>query len=143
MAASKRIDPEPPAAESTLGLGARLTAARETQQLALEEVAAELRISVASLKALEDERFDALGAPVFAKGYLKQYGARLGLDVPQLVAQYDRSPGNTRVVIAPSRTIHLRDESQITVWIVAAIALIVVIVVIAFWWLGQGGTLFG
>jgi cytoskeletal protein RodZ len=142
MAVNRRIEPESPAAESVSGLGARLQRAREAQHLTLEDIAAELRISVPSLRALEQERFDTLGAPVFAKGYLKQYGARLGLEVKELVALYDRSPG-TAVVIAPTRSIRLRDDSQITFWIVGGVALVLVAVVLVFWWISQGGTLFG
>lgn len=143
MAASKSSETESASAASAPGLGARLRIARESQQLSIEDVAAELRISVQSLTALENDRFDLLGAPVFAKGYLKQYGARLGLDVGQLVAEYDASPASSRVVVAPSRTIKLRDDRQVTVWIVAGLALVLVIAFLLIWWLGLPELPFG
>lgn len=116
-------------------LGARLRSAREAKKLSLDAVAADLRIEPANLLALEECRFEALGAPVFAKGYLKQYGARLGLDVAELVADYNRAQGDKRFDIAPSRTIRLRDERQITIWIIAGLALIVLAALLALWWL--------
>jgi cytoskeleton protein RodZ len=136
MAVGKGNSAEDAIAEPAPTLGARLKAARESQKLSLADVAAELRIGAESLAALEDDRFEAIGAPVFAKGYLKQYGARLGLDVAQLVAEFDASPASSRVVIAPSRAIKLRDEQQITVWIVAGLALALVVVFLLVWWLG-------
>lgn len=143
MAASKSSETEQPDTPATPSLGARLKGARESQQLSIDEVAAELRISVESLTALENDRFDLLGAAVFAKGYLKQYGTRLGLDARQLVAEFEASPACTRVVIAPSRTIKLRDDRQITVWIFAGIALALVIAFLLIWWLGLPELPFG
>ena len=57
--------------------------------------------------------------PVFVKGYLKQYGTRLGLDVRDLLALYYKQTTLADVQIQPSRTIKLRDERQITSWILA------------------------
>jgi cytoskeleton protein RodZ len=126
-----------------LNLGVRLRYAREARNLSLDDVAAELRIAVPSLKALEECRFDALGPPVFAKGYLRQYGARLGLDVKELVAAYERMVGTADVVITPSKTIKLRDARTITSWIVAGFALVLLAAVLSVWWLRQPGQLWG
>ena len=49
-------------------LGARLTRARDEQELSLEKAAASLKVDVAVLNNLETENFDALGAPVFVRG---------------------------------------------------------------------------
>jgi len=143
MAASDSSESEQASAEPKPGLGAQLKSAREAQRLPLDEIAAELRIGVESLRALEEDRFEALGAPVFAKGYLKQYGARLGLDVGRLVAEFDESPASARVSIAPSKSIRLRDDRQIAVWIVAGLALALVVVFLLIWWLGLPETLLG
>lgn len=122
-------------------VGSRLKQAREAQDLSLDAVSAELRIEVPMLKALEEERFDALGAPVFAKGFLKQYGARLGLDTAELVALYESASGGTRVEIAPSKTIRLRDDRQVTFWVIAGLALVIVTATLAvWWWLGSRAT---
>lgn len=141
MRASEEAEASEEGAESTENLGVRLRLAREAQELSIDAIAAELRIPAPSLSALEECRFEALGAPVFAKGYLKQYGARLGLKVDELVAEYERSVATTGVEIAPSKSITLRDERQITIWIVALIALVLVAAVLGiWWWLGSQGT---
>ena len=62
--------------------------ARLAQDLTLEQLSTELRIEAKQLNALEENRFERIGVPVFIKGYLKQYGQRLGLDVSDLLALY-------------------------------------------------------
>ena len=118
-------------------LGQTLAAARAARGLTIEEIATELRVEPRLLHALEQCRFDDLGPPVFAKGYLKQYGNRLGLKYDDLLAEYYRLVEPKEVVLAPSRTIKLRDERQITVWIIAALALALLAVFLLVWWLDE------
>jgi cytoskeleton protein RodZ len=128
---------QPPPAASTppaLTLGQTLQNARLAHDLTLEQIATELRIEVKQLKALEDNRFADIGVPVFVKGYLKQYGQRLGLDVRDLLAAYYHQTDLSDVQIQPNRTIKLRDERQITVWFLAAIVLLAVAIGLAVWW---------
>jgi hypothetical protein len=60
-------------------VGQQLRAARDAQSLSLAQVSAQLRIEPQFLTCLEQDRFEVFSAPVFAKGYLKQYGHVLGL----------------------------------------------------------------
>lgn len=115
-------------------LGQILKRAREAQGIALEHVCAELRFEQRLLEALEDDRLDELGPPVFAKGYIKHYGQRVGLSYDDLLARYYDAVGSQDVVIEPSRAIKLRDERQVTVWIIAAAALALIGVVLFVWW---------
>lgn len=123
-------------------LGEMLRAGRAAQELSLEEVAAELRIEARMLRALEDHRFDVLGAPVFAKGYLKQYAHRLRLSYDDLLVQYYRIADPRDVTIAPSRVIKLRDERQITIWVVAGVMIALLAVLLFLWWTSQPTTTF-
>jgi cytoskeleton protein RodZ len=127
----------PPPAPQTVGEA--LKAARLAHDLTLEQVSTELRIEAPQLAALEQDRFEKIGIPVFVKGYLRQYSTRLGLDYRDLLAQYYKQTSLTEVQIQPSKTIRLRDERQITVWVLAAVVLLVVIVGLAVWWLNGGG----
>jgi cytoskeleton protein RodZ len=119
-------------------LGQMLRNARLAQDLTLEQLSTELRIEAKQLDALEQNRFERIGVPVFIKGYLKQYGTRLGLDVRDLLALYYKQTTLGDVEIQPSRTIKLRDERQITTWIVAAIVLLAVVGGLAAWWWNGG-----
>jgi cytoskeleton protein RodZ len=121
-------------------VGEILKEARNAQGLTLEQVSTELRIELPQLEALEGDRFERIGVPVFVKGYLRQYGARLGLDPRDLLARYSEQTSLKEVQVQPSKTIKLRDERQITVWVIAALAILVVIVGLGAWWVGAGGS---
>jgi cytoskeleton protein RodZ len=125
---------EPKAAPPPATLGERLRAARLSQDLTVEQLSTELRIEAKQLQALEGNRFEQIGVPVFVKGYLKQYGTRLGLDVADLLALYYKQTTLADVEIQPSRTIKLRDERQITAWVLAVVVLLVIIGGLAAWW---------
>lgn len=118
-------------------LGERIKAARVAQGLSIEDVSAELRIEPHALIALEECRLEKLGAPVFAKGYIKQYGTLVGLNGIELMAEYDRLGGQKPVQVEPSKTIRLHDERQITIWIIAGVALLALVAYLVYWWLGQ------
>jgi len=122
------------AANASSGPGGRLRQAREAQGLPLESVANELRVGVPALAALEDNRFEALGAAVFARGYLKQYAARLGLDSRELLALYERAANQPDVALAPTKGVRRRDERRISLWVVAAFALVLVAGGLGYWW---------
>jgi cytoskeleton protein RodZ len=116
-----------------------LRAARLAHDLTLDQLSTELRIEAKQLNALEENRFERIGVPVFVKGYLKQYGQRLGVDVADLLALYYKQTTLADVQIQPSRSIKLRDERQITSWVLAGIVLLLVVVGLAVWW-WNGGT---
>jgi cytoskeleton protein RodZ len=126
-------------------LGQILRSARLAQDLTVEQLSTELRIEAKQLSALEENRFEQIGVPVFIKGYLKQYGLRLGLDVNDLIALYYKQTTLADVQVQPRRTIKLRDDRHVTSWILAAIVLLALVVGLAVWWWSGGsfGTAFG
>ena len=74
-------------------LGSRLREARERLGLDLDQVEAGTRIRRVFLEALEEERFDALPADVYARGFLQNYARFLGLDPTELLAAYRAAKG--------------------------------------------------
>lgn len=69
-------------------LGSILATARERLGLTVEQMAAELRIESRLLEALEEDRFEALPAPVFVRGYLRHLANRFGLEYDELLHRY-------------------------------------------------------
>jgi cytoskeleton protein RodZ len=63
------------------GSGARLREARSAAGLSLQEVASRLRMPVHVVDALEDGRWEVIGASVFVRGQLRSYARLLGVDV--------------------------------------------------------------
>ena len=74
-------------------IGGELTRAREGRGLTLENAERDTRISQRYLQALEDERFDVIPAPVYARGFLRSYAQYLGLDPGPLLARFPREDG--------------------------------------------------
>lgn len=75
--------------ETRTGPGQQLRQAREQQGLAIAQVAAELHLGEYQIDALESERFEVIGAPVFVRGHLRNYASLLKLDSEQLFGQMD------------------------------------------------------
>jgi cytoskeleton protein RodZ len=69
--------------------GALLRTAREERGLSIEEVADRLRLNEALVLAMEEDRFGLLGAPVFARGHLKNYAALVGAPELEVMAGFD------------------------------------------------------
>lgn len=87
---------EHPRAEGE-AFGAWLRQNREVRGIELREIADSSKIGLAYLQAFEEERFDLLPAPVFAKGFLRQYAAYIGVDPEEAVNFYLSACRESRV----------------------------------------------
>jgi cytoskeleton protein RodZ len=67
----------------------QLRKAREGLGLSIEEVADRLRLNEALVLAMEEDRFGLLGAPVFARGHLRNYAALVGASGQEVVDAFD------------------------------------------------------
>ena len=69
--------------------GAMLEHERTRRGLSVQQAAEGLHLDAWIVEAIEANRFLALGAPVYAKGYLRKYAVMLGLAPEVIVARYD------------------------------------------------------
>jgi cytoskeleton protein RodZ len=69
--------------------GALLRTAREGRGLSIEEAADRLRLNEALVLAMEEDRFGLLGAPVFARGHLRNYAALVGAREREVMEAFD------------------------------------------------------
>jgi cytoskeletal protein RodZ len=74
--------------EGAASFGGWLRQQREIRNLTLREIADSTKIGMRYLEALETDRFERLPAPVFAKGFLRQYARYVGLDADEVVNFY-------------------------------------------------------
>jgi cytoskeletal protein RodZ len=86
MAYRESITPVPQNPNSS----ASLELARQRQQAgrSIEEIAANTKISIRFLRAIELEEFDKLPGGIFSTSYLRQYAAAIGYDEEALLAHY-------------------------------------------------------
>jgi cytoskeleton protein RodZ len=88
------------------GIGARLRAGREKLGLTVLQVAERLHTDPKIVEAIEADNYEALGAPVYARGHIRHYTELVGESAAELIALYaDLSkvaqPDLTRIVKAP------------------------------------------
>lgn len=79
---------QPGAETEAVSFGSWLRRQRELREISLREIADVTKISIRYLEALEQDRFDVLPAPVFAKGFLREYARYVGLDADEVVNLY-------------------------------------------------------
>ncbi len=79
------------------GCGGRLREARQAAGLSVPEVASRLRMPVHVVEALEEGRWQVIGASVFVRGQLRSYARLLGVDVEPFLD----------IEIAPARPVDL------------------------------------
>jgi len=117
------------------GPGGRLVKAREARGLTLAVVADKLRLSAATLQALESNRYEDLPEPIFVRGYLRAYARLLEMDAEVFVAEYDRVVGIPGPVITPTPKVRRQVTARAS-YIRGITALIVVAMVVLFgsWW---------
>lgn len=121
------------------GVGQTLREAREALGMSVEQAAARLRLMHRQIEAMEAEDFEALGRPVFARGFVRNYARLLEIDPEPLLAQME----GPRTEQAPVR----RPEPELprswltSPWLILlllASLLAVAVPVGLYWWLNQG-----
>jgi cytoskeleton protein RodZ len=74
-----------------LELGGSFKKARESQNVSIDRIAAETRISTRFLLAIENEQFDILPGGIFNRGFIRTYAERVGIDPEEAIRLYERS----------------------------------------------------
>ncbi len=116
--------------------GQRLARARRERDITVLDIAKELHLDEYKVRALENNEFEILGAPVFAKGHLRKYAELVGVNIDDVLADYyalNRGAGAPPVVGPPRKP---QRELRLGPW-VAAIVVISAAAAIAYWWLGR------
>jgi cytoskeletal protein RodZ len=116
-------------------IGSTLREARMRERIDISEVEARTKIRAKYLRAIENEEWDLLPGPVYAKSFLRTYGDFLGLDSRMLIDEFKRryeSPNDHE--IRPATTIarerereRRRQRPRLPSW--APIAVVVVVLV--------------
>jgi helix-turn-helix protein len=77
--------------QAGLPIGEALKRTRTRQKIDIRTVEQQTKIRIKYLRALENEEWDVLPGPAYAKGFLRTYAHFLGLDGDALVDEYRRT----------------------------------------------------
>lgn len=117
----------------TRDLGERFRAAREARGLTLSEVAERIRIRSVYLAAIEDEHWNTIGAPVYARGFMRTYARFLGIDPEEAVAAFNRTqdvPAASDGEDVPAASRRRSRPNGALIWVAGAVAVILVAFVV-------------
>ena len=113
----------------------QLRAAREAKNLTVQQVADATKIRTDHIRALEEGNFNVFSAPVYIRGFVRNYATQLKLNVPQIMAALDAELGRTEKFSEPPPLIrqpktvldHLMDSLAKLNWRVGVAGLAVVV----------------
>ncbi len=86
-------------------LGARLRQAREAGRIPVERIAQQIRVPVAVLRAIEEDRLEGL-APIYSRGYVRAYARIVGLGEDDVLAALPSAETPVVVTTRSSRLMH-------------------------------------
>jgi cytoskeleton protein RodZ len=95
----------------TEAIGPRLRAGRERVGLTLLQVAERIHAEPAIVEAIEGDHYEALDAPIYARGHIRHYAEVVGESAAELIALYNQRstvgpPDLTRIAKAPRQDSH-------------------------------------
>jgi helix-turn-helix protein len=117
-------------------IGSTLREARMRAQIDITEVETRTKIRAKYLRAIENEEWDLLPGPVYAKSFLRTYGDFLGLDSRMLVDEfrrrYERPSDSEQRPLAPLGREHERSARGplLPPWALIGLVLVAIVVVL-------------
>lgn len=127
-------------AEIAPGYGRVLAEAREAQGLTVAEVADKLKLTARQIEALEAEDASRLPAPVFVRGFIRNYARLVEVPIDHLPAVAEVATAATETITAPSEELRFT-ASPVRRWLLlpmAVFAIFLVLVAVLYAWLSQG-----
>jgi len=120
--------------------GMLLKRGREQQGLSREDLSVQTKLSVATIRALEQDDFDTLSEPVYTRGYYRRCAHVLNLPSGEVVRAYERASGEPPPQPQPLKPSYGQEELRSPArwmpylfFMVAAACLVVAVM----WWNGR------
>ncbi|MGK2855607.1 MAG: helix-turn-helix domain-containing protein [Thermoanaerobaculia bacterium] len=134
-------EPVQESAQHGESLGAELRKQREIRGVSLKEIADATKISKRYLEALEQDDFPSLPAPVFTRGFVREYARYIGLNSEDMASRYSQvigaPPETSATPVTPDKT--KKPEGLPFIRIdrnLSAFAVLLVVFAAVMWWLG-------
>jgi cytoskeleton protein RodZ len=114
--------------------GDLLRNARQAKSLSLEQAEQATRIRVKLLEALEQGDYAQLPAPVFVKGFLRNYAQFLELNPEEVLRAYREEAGEATQTFTPKALSEPLESGRSPLASLALILLLVILIAVAAWW---------
>jgi cytoskeleton protein RodZ len=134
--------PDQETTEVNYSFGQRLSSARRALNLTQEQVAAELRLKVGLIKALEEEDYTSLPTQIYIAGYLRNYARLLKIPVEPLLTALDKAQLESPPLITDASHPRKASHSKLMVKLFALVLFVVVVAGIVSWIQSQDFALF-
>ncbi len=137
--AAEQSSAQSSAQDSQQSPGALLAAAREANELTVDEVGDALNLAPTTVRYLEADNYERLPAAAFTQGYIRNYAKHVGLDADMIVSAYQNKAGKPDVEWESPRTaagiveLVQRYPGALISAVVAAVVLLIVLTVIVVW----------
>jgi len=117
-------------------LGSLLSKARNSSELSVQYIAEQLKLSVELVEALEKDDIEKLPAPIFVRGYIRNYAAMVNLPESRVIDCFNEMIGSDP--IASLSTVRLNDtavdsDSKWRRMLPFAIVIMLVLLVVIVW----------
>ena len=123
--------------DTTPGPGSLLKDARVAAGLSLLDVAAKLHLDQRVVTALEEDKFDALPAATFVRGYLRSYTQLLGLPAGPVLEAFSNEGLSPPVLIADISEDSQTRSDDISMRLVSYGVIVVLTIMVVLWWHNQ------
>ncbi len=117
--------------EESVSIGALLVNARNSASLSQIDISEQLNLPQRTVKALEQDNFDALPEATYIRGYLRSYARVVGINADRLIATFDQQHFQEPIVSSPVKSKQSYDPAIL--WSTAAVLSILVGLIITWW----------
>jgi cytoskeleton protein RodZ len=110
--------------------GAVLSAAREEQNLSIQEIATRLRLSVKQIEALEADHFTSLPEPTIVRGFIRNYAKQLKIAAEPLLEAYSKMVPSSmphEMIVKPSANMKMTSYKKPKTGLYGLAALVVLL----------------
>lgn len=121
--------PTEPASLFPRSVGERLAESRRSKGLSLEDVAAQTRVPLRTLEAIERGDHAALPAATYSVGFVRAFAGLVGLDGAALARDFRAELGQTTVSRATIQPFEPADPARVPTRTLALIALLVAVLI--------------
>ena len=123
-------------------IGQKLRKARDQKDITVEEAHIKTKILQRFIFAMELDRFQDVGSPVYAKGFLKKYSQFLGLNTDEIINEYENLYPSSQEVKIAYRSEQIMEETKKKIFspqiiIIASGAVLVILVAVLIIWLAS------